>query len=123
MGPRRDAHFNCRMHETRTEVPMSATGSLIRSTITSRRFWLCSIAVASLSLTAPLPALAQDTSAPPIENSKYQATGAINNSQVYVRSGASDTDYPVMRLDKGAPVTVVGMRFDWLKIVPPEGSY
>jgi len=28
-----------------------------------------------------------------------------------------------MKLDKGAQVTVVGARFEWLKIVPPDGSF
>jgi hypothetical protein len=28
-----------------------------------------------------------------------------------------------MKLDRGAHVTVVGIRFDWLKIVPPDGSF
>lgn len=75
-------------------------------------------------LAAPRLVRAQDASAEPgIENSKYQADGLINANAVYVRSGASDNDYPVMKLDKGAPVHVVGMRFEWLKITPPEGSF
>ena len=64
----------------------------------------------------------QEVADPGIENSKYQADGLINANAVYVRSGASDNDYPVMKLDKGAPVHVVGMKFEWLKIAPPEGS-
>jgi hypothetical protein len=28
-----------------------------------------------------------------------------------------------MKLDKGAEVTAVGLRFEWLKVVPPEGSF
>ncbi|CAN5690562.1 hypothetical protein BH09PLA1_BH09PLA1_19690 [soil metagenome] len=66
---------------------------------------------------------AQDATEPGIENSKYQAAGVINANAVYVRSGPSDNDYPVMKIDKGSPVTVVGVRFEWLKVVPPEGSF
>ena len=39
------------------------------------------------------------------------------------RSGARDDAYPTMKLDKGAQVTVVGLKFAWLKILPPEGSF
>ena len=28
-----------------------------------------------------------------------------------------------MKLNTGAKVTVVGERFEWLKVVPPEGSF
>jgi SH3-like domain-containing protein len=76
---------------------------------------------------APLRAQPQDSGAAPtgpeIENSKYQFAGVVNSNSVYVRSGPSENDYPTVKLDKGAEVTVVGIRFDWLKVVPPEGSF
>lgn len=56
-------------------------------------------------------------------NSQYQAQGQINSNATYIHSGASEGDYPTAKLDKGAMVTVVGVKGDWLKIVPPEGSY
>jgi uncharacterized protein YgiM (DUF1202 family) len=67
--------------------------------------------------------LPSDSQQPEVENSKYQFAGVINSNAVYVRSGPSENDYPTLKLDKGAEVTVVGLRFDWLKIVPPEGSF
>ena len=58
-----------------------------------------------------------------VENAKYRSEGVINANAVYVRSGASENDYPTLKLDKGAKVVAVGVRYDWLKIIPPEGSY
>lgn len=58
-----------------------------------------------------------------IDNSKYQAQGQINSNAVYIRSGPSENDYPTLKLDRGTNVTVVGLRGDWLKIAPPDGSY
>jgi uncharacterized protein YgiM (DUF1202 family) len=72
-------------------------------------------------LAAPL-LRAQDAAAD-IQNSEFQAVGAINSNAVYVRSGASENDYATTKLDKGAQVTVVGERFNWLKIKPPEGTF
>src|SRR5882672_1115196 len=70
-------------------------------------------------------ARAQDpaTAAPEIDNSKFQFEGRVNSNSVYIRSGASENDYPTMKLDSGATVTVVGIKFDWLKVAPPEGSF
>lgn len=58
-----------------------------------------------------------------VENSKYQFEAVITGNSVQVRSGPGENYYPTMKLDKGARVRVVGIKFDWLKIVPPEGSY
>jgi uncharacterized protein YgiM (DUF1202 family) len=68
--------------------------------------------------------LAQDVVQPPaVENSKYQISGVINSGPVNVRSGPGEGYYATQMLDKGASVTVVGIKFDWLKITPPEGSF
>ena len=89
----------------------------------ARRF-TSTLAFASLLLFVTVAALrAQDATEPSIENSKFQADGLINANAVYVRSGPSDNDYPVMKLDKGAQLHVVGQRFEWLKVVPPDGSF
>lgn len=69
------------------------------------------------------PLRAQDALQSEIENSKFQFTGVVNANAVFVRSGPSENDYPTIKLDRGAEVTVVGLRFDWLKVVPPEGSF
>jgi SH3-like domain-containing protein len=70
-------------------------------------------------------ALAQQSAVtvPTVQNSKYQFEGTTNADAVLVRAGPSDNYYPVARLDKGITVTVVGITFDWLKIVPPDGSF
>src|SRR3954453_756448 len=67
--------------------------------------------------TAPAPA------APEVDTAKYQVEGEINANAVYIRSGASENDYACMKLDKAAKVTVVGIKFEWLKITPPDGSF
>jgi hypothetical protein len=58
-----------------------------------------------------------------IENARQSFIGQINANAVYVQSGAGQNHYPTMKLDKGDRVTVVGMKFDWLKITPPKDSF
>src|SRR5208283_4996435 len=60
---------------------------------------------------------------PEVANSKFQINGVINVDSVYIRSGPGEGYYPTQELSKGAAVTVVGIKFDWLKILPPEGSF
>ncbi len=72
---------------------------------------------------ASVPAVAQDQTAPEVPDAKYKFSGTINSSAVYVRSGPGESYYPTLKLEKGDAVTVVGMKFDWLKIVPPPGSF
>ena len=97
----------------------------------ARRFFLTAAraaAAVSLSLAsqqlllAPKSARGQVTP-PPVENSRNSAECVINADNVYVRSGAGDNYYPTMKLNKGAKVVVIGEKFDWLKIMPPEGSF
>ena len=38
-------------------------------------------------------------------------------------SGASESSYPTMRLDKASTLFVLGRQGDWLKIKPPSGSF
>ncbi len=87
-----------------------------------RAFTLASI-ITSLVLSLGTPLLRAQEASADIENSKFQAIGSINSNAVYVRSGASENDYATAKLDKGAQVTVVGERFNWLKIQPPEGTF
>jgi hypothetical protein len=87
---------------------------------------LFSAFVLGISTIAIVPAAtvrAEDAQAQEIENSKFQAIGSINSNAVYIRSGPSENDYPTLKLDRGGQVTAVGIRGDWLKIIPPEGSY
>jgi len=77
---------------------------------------------ASLICTLTIQTRAEDLQ-PKVDNAKFQFTGQINAPAVPVYSGPSNNYYITSKLDKGAPVTVVGIKFDWLKIVPPEGSF
>ncbi len=79
--------------------------------------------VGSIPLLFPCAARAQDIN-PDEGNTKNHFEGLINSNSVYVHSGPSENDYPTMRLDRGTHVTIVGIRnSDWLKIVPPDGSF
>jgi SH3-like domain-containing protein len=66
---------------------------------------------------------AEEKVVPQVDNAKHQFLGEINQNAVYVRSGPSNNFYPTVKLEKGDPVTVVGIKYDWLKIVPPAGSF
>lgn len=82
------------------------------------------VGASALALMTVAGVLAQDVVQPPaVENSKFQVQGLINGGPVNVRSGPGEGYYATQMLDKGATVTVVGIKFDWLKIVPPEGSF
>jgi uncharacterized protein YgiM (DUF1202 family) len=83
-------------------------------------------AAVSLAVSASLPASllrAQDAAPQDVENGKHNFIGQINANNVVVRSAPRDDAYPTLRLDKGTKVTVVGLKFKWLKILPPEGSF
>jgi hypothetical protein len=69
------------------------------------------------------PAQDAETPVASVENSRFQFEGVVNANAVYVRSGPSENDYPTTKLDRGSRVTVVGHRFNHLKILPPEGSF
>jgi uncharacterized protein YgiM (DUF1202 family) len=81
--------------------------------------------VLALSAAAPVAfaQVAEDPALKEVENSKFSTAGIITSNAVYVRCGPGDNYYPTMKLDKGAKVTVVGAKFDWLKVVPPDGSF
>ena len=49
--------------------------------------------------------------------------GRITANSVYVRSRASEDAYPTLMLKKDQTVTVVSIKGQWLKIVPPDGSF
>jgi hypothetical protein len=78
----------------------------------------------AISIAPTIKVFAEDAlSTPEVANSKYQINGIINVDSVYVRSGPGEGYYPTAELAKGAPVTVVGIKFDWLKILPPADSF
>ena len=88
-------------------------------------FVITSTAVLTLAALLPAPsAVAQDLNVTPqVENAKHAFDGVINANDVFIRSGPNDSFYPTMKLDKGAKVKVVGIKFNWLKIEPPAGSF
>src|SRR5215212_11611026 len=93
----------------------------------SRRFLLsATLSFATFSfgtLAAPASlAFAQDIP-DAIATAKNSAVAVTNADGVYVRSGGGDNYYPTTKLTKGAEVTIVGAKFEWLKIVPPQGSF
>lgn len=94
----------------------------------SHRSFLAVSAAVALAL-APTFARAQAVTdavtptAPEIETSAYTFSGEVKADGVKVLSGANETDYPVIRVNKGTRLTVVGMKNDWLKIEPPEGAF
>src|SRR5437870_10093343 len=80
----------------------------------------------SAAVFAAAPAVvfaADEAAAPAVDNSKVSFAGVVNSNAVYVRSGPGENYYATLKLEKGAQVTVVGLKFDWLKIVPPDGSF
>lgn len=66
---------------------------------------------------------AEEDVMPRVANAKFHYAAVIKADGVRVRSGPGDSYYHTMLLNRGAPVTVVGNQFEWLKIVPPEGSF
>jgi uncharacterized protein YgiM (DUF1202 family) len=60
---------------------------------------------------------------PEVDNSRFQFSGVVNSPDVYVRSGPGEAYYATIKLTQGTPVTVVGIKYDWLKILPPAGSF
>jgi len=80
-------------------------------------------ALIALSL-AVAPASAQPAnSSDGVEQARMNYEGRILGNQVTLRSGPGENYYPVIRLDTGATVIINGIKFDWLRIVPPEGTH
>jgi uncharacterized protein YgiM (DUF1202 family) len=105
---------------TRSSIPRPSVSRL--KSLAAAAF---AVALASPIVRAQAPAVsgAADTVVPEVQNSRFQFTGEVNSNTVYVRSGPAENYYPTAKLDKGAQVTVVGIKGDWLKIVPPAGSF
>lgn len=79
------------------------------------------IAISAFALVTPV-GLAQD--APTDAGmAQYQFSGMLNADSVYVRAGPSENDHVITRLSKGDAVVVVDQKFEWLKILPPNGTF
>ena len=71
----------------------------------------------------PAALFAQEQAIVEIPNAGATIVGEVNASSVNVRSGPAESYYPTTMLNKGDRVLAVGHQFDWLKIVPPKGSF
>jgi SH3-like domain-containing protein len=93
----------------------------------ARRFLLATLSLGLVAAIGPRMIFADDTTSDgasaDVENARHSFIGSINASAVFVRSGPRDDAYQTMKLDKGTEVTVIGIKFDWLKILPPPGSF
>lgn len=84
------------------------------------------VLILSTSLLAPATSFAQETDAKVadfVENGKQAVECVVNANAVYLHSGAGTNYYTTGKLSKGDKIVVVGHKFDWLKVVPPEGSF
>ncbi len=91
--------------------------------MSARSMFLVSGLALTLITSAVCPAQDASVKQEQVDNSKLAFSGVINSGNVYVRSGPSENYYPTQKLDKGEKITVVGIKFEWLKVVPPEGSF
>ncbi|MDB5172599.1 MAG: hypothetical protein JWN51_1372 [Phycisphaerales bacterium] len=90
----------------------------------ARRLILTAAVTVAVSASLPSRMLRAEDAAPQdVETGKHSFIGQINANNVIVRSAPREDAYPTLRLEKGTKVTVVGLKFKWLKIVPPEGSF
>src|SRR5205823_4931484 len=90
--------------------------------MTAGRLFLVSALSVSAFAALP-PALVRAEDAQEVETGKHTFIGEVNANSVFVRCRASEDAYATMKLNKGDRVTVVGVRFTWLKILPPDGSF
>jgi SH3-like domain-containing protein len=81
------------------------------------------LSMAALPITAMAAPAGDEAPDTQVENAKNSFPGIVTANSVFVRCGPAESYYPTIKLDKGARVTVVGMKLDWLKIVPPDGSF
>ena len=88
-----------------------------------RLFLSTTLSIAACATVLSPIAFGEDAAATQDEMAKQPWLGQINANAVFIRSAAREDAYPVTKLDKGTQVTIVGMKFKWLKIVPPEGSF
>lgn len=82
-------------------------------------------ATLALSACAALPAVVRAEDSAPSESTeaKHVFQGEVNANSVFVRSRSAEDAYPTMKLNRGDKVTVTGIKGQWLKIEPPEGSF
>src|SRR5581483_4002228 len=97
--------------QSHMEVHMSSRSMIVAAALSLAVFGSSNALVRAQE--APAPA---DQSQPDSENARFKVAGVVNANAVQVRSGPGAGYYATMKLDKGANVTVVGTKFEWLKI-------
>ncbi len=60
---------------------------------------------------------------PQTGGSKFPWEGELTGTNVYVRSGPGTNNYPALKIDAGQHVLVLGEKFGWYEIAPPEGCF
>jgi len=90
--------------------------------MSSGRLFLAA-AVSLFACAALSPSLRGQESAQGDTEGKHIFLGVVNANSVYVRSRSSEDAYATRMLKRGDEVTVVGIKGNWLKIVPPPGSF
>lgn len=95
----------------------------IRSAVLAAAFSLAGFSALVVARAASPTYPGDQGAIPEVENSKYQFTGEITANATPIVSGPGENYYATMKLDQGAQVTIVGIKYEWLKIVPPEGSF
>jgi hypothetical protein len=101
-------------------VPTVLVQSLLAQSLLIQSFLAIAAAAVVLPAVVASPAHAQ-ANAP--DNLTF--LGEVNADSTFLRTGPANdnNNYPVYKLDKGSRVVVVGIRNDWLQVVPPEGAF
>lgn len=85
------------------------------------------VAAVCMAVLLSIPAFAAETQTSQVAgkpaDAQYPYIAQVVGTNVYVRSGNSQADYPSTKLDAPAKVTVVDEVYGWAKILPPEGTY
>jgi len=77
----------------------------------------------SLFVTILTAAAASTVFAEPNPGGAFPWEGEVSASNVFVRSGAGSNWYPTSKLNSGDRVLVLGEKFGWYQIAPPQGSF
>jgi SH3-like domain-containing protein len=88
----------------------------------STRLFLAATLALSSGAVFPAMSRAEDSASSEMD-AKHVFQGEVNANAVQVRSRPSEDAYATMKLKRGDRITVVGIKGQWLRIEPPEGSF
>jgi uncharacterized protein YgiM (DUF1202 family) len=77
----------------------------------------------SLYITILSAAATTSVLAEPNPGGAFPWEGEVSATNVFVRSGAGSNWYPTTKLNSGDRVLVLGEKFGWYQIAPPQGSF